>query len=476
MEFTGFFKYFKELSNVPRVSHHTKAASEFLVNFAVSHNLRYATDEPGNVIIYKPASPGYEEHSTVILQGHIDMVGAATDDCTHDFLTDGITVLCNEEEGYLYADNTTLGADNGIAVAYILEILSDDRYRHPAIEAVFTVDEEVGLLGATALDCSGLSGRYMINLDSEDEGVFVMGCAGGLRSDLRLSLPCTDTVGTGIRIVIDSLLGGHSGEMIGTGRPSANVLMGRALKSLSENCRFGLVSLYGGEVDNAICSSAEAVIVTDAEPDELASILSVVNKAFLSEYAGIDDNISVKADVIGEGTYSCVSDIGLEKILFMLNNLPYGVQLRNPQNTVLVTTSLNPGIMRLTDGEFKLGYSVRSSVKEAKRALADRLCYFAEFMGGTCEESGDYPSWPYNPDSALKEIAMDTYRTVFGKEAGFSVIHAGLECGIFADKMPGLDIISYGPKMKDIHTPKERLYIDSAQRVFDFTIKLLERL
>lgn len=473
MEFNSFWKYFKDLSAVPRVSHHTALATEFLIDFAKKNGLKYTSDEAGNVVIFKAASEGFEGHKPVILQGHIDMVGAKTEDSAHDFLHDGIELIVDETEGCIHANNTTLGADNGIAVAYTMEILANDSYKHPAIEAVFTVDEEVGLLGAAALNCSELKAGYMLNLDSEDESVFVMGCAGGLRSDINLECATVPVKGQGYRIVVENLLGGHSGEMIGTGRPSANVLMGRVLKNLSAQYEFSLVSLYGGEVDNAIAQASEAVIVCD---EDLTDSINAINKALLNEYMGIDDNILVRVEALGENDYIAVNEIGMEKIMFLLNNLPYGVQARNPENIRLVTTSLNPGVMRLTEGNFKLGYSVRSSIKDAKRALADKLCYFAEFMGGTCEESGDYPSWPYNPNSELKNIAMKTYKEVTGVEAGFATIHAGLECGIFADKLPGLDIISYGPKMKDIHTPKEKLYIESAQRVFDFTVKLLENL
>lgn len=472
----GFFKYFEALSAVPRVSHHTSKATQFCIDFALEHGLEYYSDDMGNVIIYKPATPGYESHPAVIMQGHIDMVGAKTDSSSHDFLNDGIKLIINEAENYITADGTTLGADNGIAVAYIMEILASDSYRHPAIEAVFTVDEEVGLLGANALDCSKLSGRYLINLDSEDDAAFIVGCAGGLRSDLVLNNPVIIKKGIGYKIIIDGLLGGHSGDMIGTGRPSANVLLGRILKAISDELEYDLVSLYGGEVDNAIAPSAEAVIVYDGDMSDIVNICNLCNSLFLQEYEGIDDNISIRVENLGENQYECVSQSGAAKIVFLLTMLPYGVIARNPFDINLVNTSLNPGVLRLSQGAFKLGYSIRSSIAAAKRQLADRISYAVEFMGGECEESGDYPSWPYKPVSKLRDIVDKVYMEQYGKGTNYVTIHAGLECGIFADKIEGIDIISYGPNMKDIHTPNETLYIDSAVKVFDFTVKLLENL
>lgn len=476
------FYYFEEICNIPHVSYHTQQLGDYCVEFAKKHNLRCVKDDAGNVIIYKPATQGYEDRPAVIIQGHLDMVGAKEDGLEHDFLTEPIkldkTAL---SEGFVTAVGTTLGGDDGIAVAYALAILADNSLKHPALEVVFTVDEEVGLLGANALDLSLLSGKYLLNLDSEDEGSFLTGCAGGLRSDLKLPVNLTEYEGSELEITICNLLGGHSGAEIGTGRPSANVLMGRLLKSLDDCSDFYLISLEGGIVDNAIAPKCTARVA--CAPEDVQAVRTVCERVcadLRKEYAGIDDGITVLCEEKGNGVYSVADDIGREKILCLLRNLPYGVMSRSALDINLVETSLNLGVLRFEkengEGLLKAGYSIRSSAESAKRDLADRIGYLTEFLGGEYEESGDYPAWPRKAESKLCETAGGVYERMYGKKASFETIHAGLECGIFADKKPELDMISYGPRMKDIHTFDERLDIASVKRVYEFTIKLLEAL
>lgn len=480
------FHYFEEICNIPHISYHTQELGDYCVAFANEHNLKSVKDEAGNVVIYKPASKGYEAHPAVIIQGHLDMVGAKADDSEHDFLSEPLKI--DEEalaDGFVTAVGTTLGGDDGIAVAYALAILADDSLKHPALEVVLTVDEEVGLIGANALDASLLSGKYLLNLDSEDEGSFLIGCAGGLRSDLKLPVNLTQYEGTELEIVIYNLTGGHSGAEIGTGRPSANVLMGRLLKSLDDCSDFYIISLDGGIVDNAIAPKCKARIV--CAPEDVQDIVTrcgMVCDDLHAEYAGIDDNITISTTLPSDskkvGLYDVADDIGREKILCLLRNLPYGVISRSPDDINLVETSLNLGILRFDAGDktglFRAGYSIRSSFESAKRDLADRVGYLTEFLGGEYEESGDYPAWPRRTDSKLCETAGIVYESMYGRKAVFETIHAGLECGIFADKMPELDMISYGPCMKDIHTFDERLDIASVGRVYEFTKKLLEAL
>lgn len=478
LEPKAVFYYFEEICGIPHVSHHTKEISDYCVDFAKNHGLRYVRDEAGNVIIYKPAAPGYEEHPAVIIQGHLDMVGAKTEGSEHDFLRDPIR-LDGEAlaRGVLTAVDTTLGGDDGIAVAYALAILADPKLKHPAIEAVFTVDEEVGLLGANALDTSALSGRYLLNLDSEVEGSFLVGCAGGLRSDLSLPVHMTEYEGERLEITVCNLTGGHSGSEIGTGRPSANVLMGRLLKEIDDCGDFYLEWLNGGVVDNAIAPKCTARIVCGPEDtQEIKAACDRLCSNLRTEYAGIDDNITILCSRLDSGVYSVADDIGREKILCLLRNLPYGVMARNAKDISLVETSLNLGILRFEDGVLRAGYSIRSSFESAKRDLADRIGFLAEFLGGEYKESGDYPAWPFKPGSKLCETAGGVYREMYGREAKFETIHAGLECGIFAGRMPGLDIISYGPSMKNIHTFDEQLDISSVKRVYEFTLRLLEAL
>lgn len=469
--------YFENICNIPHVSHHTEAISSYCETFAKEHGLRYYRDETGNVVIYKNASAGYEDHDAVILQGHIDMVGARTGESSHDFLTDGIDI--DEEalkDGFITARQTTLGADNGIAAAYMFAILEDDSLKHPPLEAVFTVDEEVGLLGAAALDTSVLHGKYMINMDSEEEGEFITGCAGGLRSDLVLRTERTKAGHNIYRITVKGLKGGHSGSDIGTGRPSANVLMGRVLERIGKISDIRIISLCGGTVDNAICNHAEAVISCNTDIGSVENLCETVMGELKTEYAGIDDGITVIAQSVDDNDMTAATPEDTARMILALRLLPYGVIARNAKDAGMIETSLNPGVMLYEDGVFRLGYSIRSSYASAKRELADRLKVLAAYIGGSCEESGDYPSWPHKNDSRLCDTAAGLYRDMYGKDAVFTIIHAGLECGIFADKMPYLDIISYGPDMYDVHTYDERLSIESAERVYNFTLKLLERL
>ena len=470
--------FFEEICNIPHVSYHTDKISDYCQNFARQRNLRCYRDDIGNVVIYKEATPGYENHKTVILQGHIDMVGAKTEDSQHDFLTDPIDI-CEEalSDGIITANKTTLGGDDGMAAAYMFAILDDNSLKHPAIEAVFTVDEEVGLLGANALDTSVLSGKYMLNMDSEKEGEFLVGCAGGLRSNVIIDAECESYSGNAFTITISGLTGGHSGAEIGTGRPSANVLMGRILDSIRNITDFKLINLGGGVVDNAICTKSVATIAAEENVfEDLVKMCGTITGDLRREYAGIDDRISVQCTKESVTAAKAVTDGDTARIICLMRQMPQGVMARSADNVNLVETSLNMGILSLEEGHFMAAYSIRSSAASAKRDLADRLSSFAVFMGGRCEESGDYPAWPRKRESELCEIINKLYSDMYGNKPEFATIHAGLECGIFADKIPELDIISYGPDIFDIHTFDERIPIQSVQRVYEFTVKLLERL
>ena len=286
-----FFHYFREICNIPHVSFHTDKIRDYIEHFATDHNLRYAKDDYGNIVIYKDGSAGYEDHDAVVLQGHLDMVGASKEE--FDFINEPVTI--DEEllgQGIVKAKGTTLGADDGIAVAYILAILEDDSLCHPPIEALLTTNEEVGLLGADGFDCSLLSGTTVINIDSEDEGVFLMGSAGGVRCDITIPMQWISKSGDNVTIRVTGLTGGHSGDKIGTGRPSANSLMGRVLNEILQECTGSIVYIKGGSVDNAIANECEAELITD-EYDKIAKLCNSVEKDLRQEYFGIDENISV---------------------------------------------------------------------------------------------------------------------------------------------------------------------------------------
>lgn len=474
----NYIDYFKEICGIAHVSFHTDNLRSYCEQFAKEHSLRYIKDTYGNIIIFKDASKGCENRPAVILQGHLDMVGAKAEEVVHDFINDPV-ILDDKayEEGFLKAQGTTLGGDDGIAVAYALSILADDTIKHPPIEAVFTTNEEVGLLGANALDCTPLKGRYMLNLDSEEEGCFLTGCAGGIRSDLKLELKLCDKEGILVNLCISGLTGGHSGTEIGSGRPSANMLMGRILCYLDEKLHFNIKSINGGVVDNAISTMCMAEILIN--PEDYCKITGICNNILNDikcEYEALEQNIILNITKDNKCMQKVIDDEHTEKILFILSNLMQGVIKRSAEDINFVETSLNFGILKCEEDSFLAGYSIRSQYASAKYELTSRLERLIEYVGGTYEESGDYPAWPHRIKSELRDKIKKLYKEMYGKEPVFQIIHAGLECGIISEKMPELDIISMGPDIFSIHTPEEKMSIASADRVYDFIVKLLERL
>lgn len=476
MDIVKYLDFFKEICRIPHVSFHTEDIRNYCEDFAVKHSLRYIKDDGENIVIFKAASAGYENHPAVILQGHLDMVGDKAPESSHDFLKDEIIIDKEQlNDGIITAVDTTLGGDDGIAVAYMLAILADDSLKHPAIEAVFTADEEVGLLGADKLDCSNLSGRYMINIDSEEEGIFLTGCAGGIRCDLELTLKQIKRRGLKIRLEISGLKGGHSGSEIGTQRPSANILMGRLLNELYEENDFGIYSIMGGVVDNAISCQCVADIVLDEEYfDNIFYNAKKTAGHIQNEYRIEENNIRITVTKQSIDEYPVTDNDSTKRLLFVLSQLMQGVIRRNPTNPVQVETSLNLGLISCMEGIFKGGYSIRSSYSTEKYHLVSKLKKLIEYAGGTIKLSGDYPAWLYRPDSELREKINRLYYSMYEKEPSFETIHAGLECGIIAEKMPQLDIISMGPDIYDIHTYKERMSLESCDRVYEFLVKLLE--
>ena len=471
------FTYFEDICNIPHVSHHTEKIADYIEAFAIKQGLLYDRDGYGNLVVYKDASEGYEEHPPVIIQGHTDMVGAVAENCEHDFLKEPL-VLDEEsvENGFIKAVGTTLGADDGIAIAYALAILSDTTLKHPRIEAVFTADEEVGMLGAAVFNFSKLQGRVLLNIDSEEEGVFLTGCAGGMRCDVTIPLTATGRQGDLISVSIKGLIGGHSGDKIGTGRPSANVLMGRLLDGLRKKIDFSISSINGGVVDNAISTACEAEIVCDGDRGVIGEYGKYFEKIIKEEYLGIDDNISVFVGLKQNGEFKVSDEAGTGKVISVLRAMPQGVIMRNAYDADMVETSLNLGILRVEPSVMNMGYSLRSSYESAKKDLADRVTTIAKSYGGSVKVSGEYPAWTYNPESKIRGIAGDIYREQTGKEPVFRTIHAGLECGLFYQNIEGIDILSFGPDIYDIHTFEERLDIESAKRVYELTVKMLEKM
>lgn len=476
MDYKNVLRYFTELSGVPRGSGHNEKISAYLADFAKAQNLSYVQDEYLNIIIYKPATPGYENHTPVILQGHMDMVCVTEEGVVHDFEKQGLDLFVDGD--FLGAKGTTLGGDDGIALAYGMALLADRTISHPALEVVITTDEETGMDGAMGLNPNLLKGRWMVNVDSEDEGVVLVSCAGGLRSVGTLPLRYAKEEGIKLTLSLGGLLGGHSGAEIHKFRTNAVYLMARLLFDLKKKLEergngFYLSSFSGGEKDNAIpCASAAKIVVKKELArecmDEISSLFAVYKREFASREPGA--KLDITSD---EGEFDVIRPVDFEKLLFILMQAPNGVQNMSADIEGLVESSLNLGIFGANEDAAVFHFSVRSSVQSYKYLLRDKLTYLFEFLGGECESGAEYPAWEFRRESALREKFVQVFEEEYNKAPKIEAIHAGLECGLICEKIPDMDIVSIGPDMRDIHTPKERLSISSSIRVYKFLEKLL---
>ncbi len=467
------FHYFEEISKIPRGSGNTKAVSDYCVAFAQEHGLEVSQDEWNNVIIRKPASKGREKEAGIILQGHLDMVNEKTPESTHDFMRDGIELMIKGE--FLTAKDTTLGADDGIAVAYSLALLADETLSHPQLEVLLTTDEETGMDGARNMDLSDITGKYVLNMDSEDEGIITAGCAGGGKAKTAIPVEREDCTGSVYALRISGCKGGHSGVEIHKGRANADILMGRFLKGLSGQTEVHLIHMNGGGKDNAIPRVCEAKIVL-AQGDEeiLLNQKKMFEEVVQKEYASTDPDIVLECVKEAETGAFALTKQSTEQVLNYLMTVPDQVMYMSHDIDGLVETSLNLGILSLEEKELQLCTSVRSSVRSRKDLLFDKLRAMAEIFHGTIEISGEYPEWEYRKDSLLRDTAQEIYHELYGEELKVDVIHAGLECGYLLQKKPDLDIISFGPQMYDIHTTEERLSIPSAEKVYRFVRTMIE--
>ncbi len=466
------FRYFEEISQIPHGSYHTGQISDYLVNFAKEHGLEHYQDENDNVVIIKEASAGYEEAEPVILQGHMDMVCEKDADREIDFEKEGLSLYVDGD--FLKAKGTTLGGDDGIAVAYALAVLDDDSLEHPRLEVVVTSNEEVGLLGAKTIDLSMLKGRILLNIDSDIEGHFLTSCAGGLSA--RVKLPCAYQKAEGlcVSLRLGGLFGGHSGSEIDKEHANAIIEMGRILKYLDDRMQIRLLSLEGGLKDNAIPREADATLMIASEDKKtFDSHIEEITKILQKEYAATEPKLFVSTSLQEVSVCDVLDASSMQRILFYLRNVPNGIQHMSVNLKGLVETSLNAGIMKLSEDGFFISSSVRSSVKSRKEEVADRLTYLTEFLGGEISLDGDYPAWEYQENSMVRDKVFEVYKKMFGKEPVFEAIHAGLECGMLSDKIKDMDAVSFGPDNFDIHTPKERLSISSAERVYRFLLELL---
>jgi len=567
-------KYFEEISSIPRGSGNVKKISDYLENFAVTEGLKYIRDEWDNIVIFKDATPGYEGSPGVIIQGHMDMVCEKTEDTDIDMEKDGLRL--KKEGDYIYAEGTTLGGDDGIAVAYGLAILASDDIKHPNLEVVFTVDEEIGMIGASKMDMSVLKGKYLLNIDSEEEGHVLVSCAGGATLKGKIGFEKDAEIPEYIfTLKVTGLKGGHSGTEINKGRANANIIAAKIIKKIMDS-GYGikLCSFSGGNKDNAIPNAAEVSFGIDGNfirtgknqeeildnhrdnatkkavglleelrdiaakeavglLEELRYIATKEAARLLEEYRTGEDEINVAIDIaVNDNTVKntfdavgCVTKEDSKKIISSILEIPNGVIKESEDIEGLVETSLNLGILRLNmPGNFGLGetedfglndaedfglndtkdfglndaedfglnenkdlklngepvlelcYSVRSSVDEDKEKLLEKVSGIIKNYGGDAVIEGDYPGWQYNKDSKLRDIMNDVYRDMYGKELRFEAIHAGVECGFFSGNIPDLDCVSFGPDIYDIHTVREKMSMSSVERVWNYIIKLLEKI
>lgn len=469
------FQYFEEICQIPHGSGNVKKISDYLVEFAKAHGLKCRQDEKYNVIIWKDGSKGYEKSAPVILQGHIDMVAVKVEGCTKDMENEGLDLLLDGD--FISAKGTSLGGDDGIAVAYSLAILSDETIAHPPIEAIFTVDEEIGMLGADFIDVSDLKGRIFMNMDSEDEGVFTVSCAGGATVTCKIPYKKEPINAPIIEIRMDGFAGGHSGVEIDKGRVNANCAMGRVLLNVFQNMGMRLVTVNGGEKDNAIAKFSEAAIAVLPEMvDQAKQIINDTFEEIKEEYKVTDPNAKIAVNVMEPGLIESFSDAATLATIIALVNMPNGIQRMNPEIEGMVQTSLNLGILRTEMDVVKLSYAVRSSRESEKKFLIEKLRSLTEIFGGTVEISGAYPGWEYRAESKLRDVMVEAYKDLYGKEPVVEGVHAGLECGIFASKLDELDAVSFGPQMQNIHTTNEVLSVSSTKRTWELVLKTLEAL
>ena len=473
LEPANVFGYFEKICSIPHGSGNTKAISDYLASFAMEHGIRYRQDELNNVIMFQEGTCGMEDHAPVILQGHMDMVCEKDENCPINMETDGLDVAHDGE--YVFAKGTTLGGDDGIAVAFALALLADKSIPHPPLEVVITVDEETGMEGATGVDLSELKGRTLINIDSEEEGIFTVSCAGGARGTITLPVTRRAVYGPCVRLTVEGLQGGHSGVEIHKNRANATKVMGELLSRIQKLMPLCLTKLSGGSKDNAIPRSCTVTLVAMGSYIERINDVSAQLEQDIRENYDEPEVRIYGDDVDAFGGNALPTDL-TAKVIGLLCSAPNGVQAWSKDIAGLVQTSLNLGVAKLEKEELRLTFAVRSSVNQEKRELLDQLAKLAEFNEAEYSEMGDYPAWEYKKDSDLRDTMVRVYRDMFAKEPEVVAIHAGLECGILSDKLPGLDCVSIGPEMHDIHTSRERLGIASTQRTWNFLLEVLKNL
>ena len=468
----SIFAYFEKLCSIPHGSGNTKAMSDYLVSFAREQGLRYIQDATNNVIIFQDATAGYEDHAPVIIQGHMDMVCEKDAQCTIDMEKEGLDITHDGE--YVFARGTTLGGDDGIAVAYALALLADRTIPHPPLEVVITVDEETGMFGAADIDLSMLKGRTLLNIDSEEEGIFTVSCAGGARGTIYLPIERRAVYGPCVRLTVEGLQGGHSGVEIHKNRANANKVMGEFLSRVQKLMPLCITGLTGGAKDNAIPRSCQVTLVAlGMYIEQINEVAAQLQQEIRVQYD--EPEAVVRGDDVDALGGNALTAECSARVIALLNAAPNGVQAWSRDIPGLVQTSLNLGVAELDEG-LRLTFAVRSSVNREKQELLDKLRELAAFNGAEYSQMGDYPAWEYKADSRLCDTMVSVYRRMFDREPEVVAIHAGLECGLLSEKLPGLDCVSFGPELHDIHTSRERLGIASARRTWNFLLEILKEL
>lgn len=472
------FKYFTEISRIPRGSGNEKGISDYLVSFAREHHLEFVQDKALNVIIKKPGSKGYENSPGIVLQGHMDMVCEKKPDVEHDFLKDPLKL--HVEGDMLYASGTTLGGDDGIAVAMGLAVLASDTIAHPPVELLVTTSEETGMDGALALDPAEISAKTLINIDSEEEGILTVSCAGGCSA--RIKIPAVwesaDINARAFKIKVEGLLGGHSGAEIHKGRANANKLLARLLNLLNGKLELRLSGVNGGTKHNAIAREAEAVVcVGKADESALEELAASLEKTLRNEYKTADPDIRVTVKAADKQPARVMSKESGDNVIRFLYLVPNGVQSMSMDIAGLVESSLNLGVVETKEDCVDIISSIRSSVGSIKENIYSTLSAIGGLTGGKVSAEAQYPEWQYNPDSKVREVFVAQYEKLFGKKPLVSAIHAGLECALFAEKFNGgLDMISVGPTIVGVHTAEEHLSIPSTQRTWKYLLAVLKAL
>lgn len=463
---------FYHLTRCPRPSKHEEVVREFLVNWAKERNIACRVDAIGNIIMSKPATKGMENRCPVVLQAHMDMVPQARAGKVHDFIKDPIETKI--VDGWVYACDTTLGADDGLGVAAAMAVLESDTIQHGPIEALFTTDEETGMTGAFGLKAGELKGKYLLNLDSETEGELYVGCAGGI--DASLYIPYTTEKAPAdhiaMKLSIGGLKGGHSGMEINTGRANANKILFRHIRWVAE-CGIRLASVSGGNMRNAIPRDAELVFtMPKAHKDCIVAEFQKVAGWVKAELKSVEPDFFMKCEEVAMPA-QVMTDADTQKVISLVMVAPNGVIRMSKDMEGLVETSLNLAIMQTDGKQFLVHALLRSSVDSAKEALAERLVCLAEMVGGKCELSGAYPGWKPNMESGLLKTMKATYQKLYGKEPAIMAIHAGLECGLLGGTYPEMEMISFGLTLNSPHSPDERANIESSKKFFDYLVAAL---